>query len=462
MDEQYRTAEPGAAAFSPVQLRKKVSRLKPRPAAPYPDAVAAFLAGHNGRCLSLLHRNASIDASLLRARAYLRMRRFEAAHVELTQAAVPLGDHARCAEQQFLLGTTLARTGRFDEAQVALANADIYATSSGDRDVVTEAASFRAFSAFLCGNYDEVETIAVDALDERSGSAHARLLEMRALVAALRGDVDRQIALLFAANEHLVGLPGRDLYLEANMLNNLAVPVLEADPVGLADYIRDRASEIAWHEELQLQHFHVTHHLAWIDALFGDHLSAFRRFRAAVDLAPSPARRAEAFVSRGVLARDLEEPINAAECVADAEDQIDRVDWNATRDDERLALVQFAALIAPSQPDHAGYHVDRYKSISQSINRFDLAGHGDPLYRAKETHAFGVIAGHTRGSHFARPLLHEAYRLFRTISSNWRAAIVALDLFELEHDESMLAFALNEASRLPDSWLATRCKRTAR
>lgn len=428
---------------------------------PYADALAAFLQGRHVRCLSLLHGHDSLEASLLRARAFLRMRRFDEAHAELTQPTLPLGDHARCAEFQFLLGTTLARIGKFHEANEALAVADAYATSSCDGNLVTEVASYCAFTAFLCGNYDEVQEIASEALSERNGSAHARLLEMLGFVAALRGDSESQLMMLLAANEHLRQLQSRDTYLEANMLNNLAVAVIEADPSGLAAYIRARASEIEWHDELGLLHFHVTHHLGWLDALGGDELSAFRHFRTAIDVAPTAARRAEALVSRGLLARAMEESINAAECLADADEQIVGVDWNATTDDERIVLIEFATLVSSSDPERAAHLVDRYKAIHSSINRFDLAGHGDPLHRGKELHAFGIVA-RDLGRASAIPSLHEAYQLFRSVSSNWRAALVALDLFECVGDPSMLAFAQREAARLPHSWFAQRCFRASR
>ena len=433
----------------------KVVRLEPRLAS-YAEASATFLTGRSMRCISLLRGHDSIEASFLRTRAYLRMRRFDDAYAELGKWVPPLDDHATCAQHQFLLGTTLARGGKVDEAREALASADAYATSTADPILITEVASYRAFTAYLRDEFDEMEAIAFDSLDARGGSAHARLLEMLGFVAALRGNVDRQIAMLLAANQHLLRLPARDMYLEANMLVNLAVPVVEANPPGLAQFVRTRAGEIAWHDDLRTLHFAVTHHLAWLDALAGEHISAFRRLRVAAELGPSPARRAEALVSRAILAREMGESINAAECVADAKDQVDQVDWNATNEDERLSLIEFAALIAPWEPERAASHVERYKAISQAINPFNLAAHGDPLYRAKEAYALGLVAWRSRGPVFATPSLHEAFRLFRSASSCWRAASVALDLYQIEGDRTMLSFARREVIRIPHSWLARR------
>lgn len=392
-------------------------------------------------------------------RALLRASRVDDAAVELGQSVPPFGDHAASAVHQFLLGTTLARQGEYETAHEALANAETYAACTGDREIIAEAAYYRALAAFMRGDFSQTEDIAGEALDERGGSAHARLLDLLGLVAGLRGDVERQIMMHLAAKEHAVSLKRRDVFFEANILNNLAIPVAEVNPPGLADFVRAHAATIAWNDELRALRFHVTHHLAWLDALAGNHLSAFRNFRLAVDLAPTPARRAEALVGRGYLAREIGESVNAAECIADADDLVRQIDWNSTDDDEREALLHLATLLAPSDFARAAQHIERYKAIPKQIDRLNVAAHGNPFFRAKEAYAFGLVAKEERGVSFALPLLQEAYRLFRSVSSSWRAALVALDLFELTGDAAMLTFARLHANRVPHSWLARRVAR---
>ncbi len=437
-----------------------VVRLAPRKA-PYEDAVDAYLAGRPKSCLNLLHGHDSAAASLLRVRAFLRSGRQDDAIGELEESVPPFADHAASAVHQFLLGTALARRGTFDEAQEALVNADTYATSSADGELITEAAYYRALTAFMRGDFVQAENIASETLDEQGGSAHARLLELLGLVAGLRGDVERQMTMLLAANEHLTRLSARDVWLEASMLNNLAVPVAEGNPPKLAAFVRDRANTIAWNDELRPLRFHVTHHLAWLEALAGNHLAAFRHFKSAIDLAPTLPRRAEALVGRGYLARELGEPVNAAECIADAEELARQIDWNATDDDEREALLHLATLIAPSNAERADQYMDRYKAIPKPIDRLNIAAHGNPFFRAKEAYAFGLVAGKLHGASFGLDLLREAFGLFRSVSSNWRAAVVALDLYELVGDRAMLHYAREHAARIPQSWLARRVGRLA-
>ncbi len=335
----------------------------------------------------------------------------------------------------------------------------MYAVSSCDRELITEAAYYRALTAFMHGDLCGVEDIASEALDDQAGSAHARLVELLGLVAGVRGDVDRQIMMLIAANDHFRQIENRDTYLEANALNNLAIPAAEVNAPGPADTVRRLADATVWNDEMHALRFHVTHHLAWLDALAGNYLSAFRHFRSAVELAPTLARRAEALVSRGYLSREMGEPLNAAECAADAEDLVRQINWNATEDDERLALLNLATLVAPVEPARAARHVERYKAIPKAINPMNVAAHGDPLYRAKEAHAFGLVAREHRGSAFAVPLLQEAHRLFRSVASNWRAALVAMDLYDIADDRSMLEFARAQGARVPQSWLARRIAR---
>jgi len=448
-----------------VQLREgckaiqNVVRLAPR-RAPYEDAVEAYLAGRPKACLTLLHGHDSASASLLRVRAFLRTLRVDEAIVELGQCVPRFGDHAASATHQFLLGTALARRGEFENAHEALANAKGYAVSTGDRELITEGAYYRALTAFMRGDLAETEDIASVTLDDQGGSAHARLLELLGLVAAIRGDVERQIMMLLAANEHLIRLNARDVWLEANVLNNLAVPVAETNPPEIAAFVRDRASAIEWNDELQLLRSYVVRHLAWLEALAGNHLSAYRHFRTAIGLGPTPARRTEAYVGLGYLALEMGETINAAECIAEAEELVGQVDWSASND-ERLVLLHLATLVAPSDPVRAAQHIDRYKSISKQINPMYVTAHGDPLLRAKESHSFGLVANAQHGAAFALPLLHEAHRLFRSVSSDWRAAVVALDIHELNGEPAMLTYAREHAARIPHSWLARRVARLA-
>ena len=394
-------------------------------------------------------------------RALLRTVRVDEAIEELGQCVPRFGDHVASATHQFLLGTALARRGEYDNAHEALANAQSYALSTSDRELITEAAYYRALTAFMRGDLAQTEDIASETLDDQGGSAHARLLELLGLAAGLRGDVDRHIMMCLAANEHLMRLVSRDMWLEANMLNNLAIPIAEVNPPGLGAFVRDRASDIAWNDELRPMRFHVTHHLAWLDALAGNHLSAYRHFRSAIKLGPTTARRAEAVAGLGYLAREMGEAINAAECVAEAEELVAQVDWSASDNDERLALLHLATLVAPSDPGRAAQHVDRYKAIPKLINRMYVTAHGNPIDRAKEAHAFGLVAKAQFGATFALPLLHEAFGLFRSVSSNWRAAAVALDLYELAGDGAMLHYAQEHAARIPQSWLARRLARLA-
>ena len=435
-----------------------VVRLAPRKA-DYQAALDAYLAGRSKASLALLYGDDSIDGSLLRVRALLRIGREGDAIGELSQNVPPFSEHAKSAVHQFLVGTAFARNRRYDEAFEALRNAESYARSTGDSELITETAFYRALTAFMRGDYVQAEDIASETLDDGCGTSHARLLDLLGLVAGLRGDVDRQIIMHVAANEHLSRVDRPDAYFDAGALNNLAVPAAEVNPPGMAEFIRQRARAIPWNDELRPLRFHVTHHLAWLEALAGNHVAAFREFRAAVALAPTPARGAEALVGRGYLAREMGETMWAAECVAHAEELVEQVDWNASDDDERHALLQLATLVAPVDPIRASRHVERYKALKRTMNPMHVVAHGGVLFRAKEAHAFGLVAHQQHGAAFAATLLRDAHRLFRSISSNWRAALVALDLHDLVGDRAMLAYAREHAARVPQSWLARRVAR---
>ncbi|MFN2459489.1 MAG: hypothetical protein ABR591_02155 [Candidatus Velthaea sp.] len=357
-----------------------------------------------------------------------------------------------------MLAGALARIGDPEAAREALVEADLYATCAGSNFLNAEVGYFKAVTAWTARDFATAERIAFEALDESAGTSHARLLELLALAAGMRGNSSQHIALLQNAIGHLERLETRDVFLEANMLNNLAIPASETNAPGLRDFISTRLHDIPWHEELLSLRFHVTRHLAWLDALTGDHLSAFRRFRAASDMARGPAWKIFALTDRAYLAREMGEALSAAESVADAEELVANVDWKACEADEARGLLMLATLVAPSDPARAAGYVERYTARRKKMDPTLMAAHSDPLHRARELHALALVE-HADHRECAERYLREAHRLFIAAGSRWRAAVVALDIYERTGDENSLRFARDHADRIPQSWLARRISR---
>ncbi len=204
----------------------------------------------------------------------------------------------------------------------------------------------------------------------------------------------------------------------------------------------------------------LTRRDAWRDALAGDHVGAYRRFRTAAALAPSDAWRVLALADRAALARELGELLTAADAIGEAEELADRIDWNATSSDERCGLLLLAVLLAPQTPAWAQARLDTFNSIATKGDADAAAPSNDKHQRAAEAYAFGATAAACGRASEAIPLLGEAFELYRERRYDWRAVAVALDLHELNGDAALLAFARKRALRVPHSWLARRVAKT--
>jgi len=366
------------------------------------------------------------------------------------------------AEHRMALASALSRNGEPDEARRALVEADVYATFVREPELITEVQYYRASQAYVAQDYAAAETIAKAALssNDESPFAASKLLCLLAMIKGLRSDPIGQIETLRLALDSLDRCTNRDIYLEAIILNNIAIPAAEINPPGVREFLTLRYDTIPWNDENSIWQFHILHQLAWLDALNGDHLSAFGRFRSASRIAPSFAWQALALAGRAYLAREMDERLTASECFSDASASIQKVTWSNSISSESVSLLMLASLAAKTDVEASAAFLKTFESAAVHIDPIRSAAHADPILAGLEAHAYGLVS--IAGSERAKALmfLRKAYGLFVSVGSTWRAAVVALDIYDITHEDDMLVFAREQAARVPHSWLARRLSQT--
>jgi hypothetical protein len=454
-----------------VDVGREVARLRPR-AKPIEDAVLAFQSARLRECLGALHGNATIAASLLRARTLLRLNRADAALETLPPLAHD-GDasHATIAETCILRAAALARTSRYAHAHDALAEAWVHVVSAANVALEAEFEYYDALLAWLEGRFPAAEAGArsIEALavpDEpwlappagypvSLAVTRARALELRAFEAARNGRLLEQARLVRRGLAMLRDAAPPDRYVEASLLRNLAISARETGCVADAEAIGERVAVFEWTPDLAEQRYHIERALGWCRALAGDHVGALRRFREASRLAVTPPWQLFAVIDRAYLAAELGQHISAEEEVAHACELAASIDWDATAGEESSALLLLAQLVAKRDAEEATRLLERFREARKHASALAF-GPLDPRLRGSESYARAQVALGCGDRFTAIAFLTDAFEAWNRAGSKWRAALAASDLARLGAGDTFARFADREIHKRPTSWLALR------
>ena len=431
-----------------------VVRLLRTPAA-FDDAVALFRAASLEQCLSALHGNATLPASILRARTLMRLERLRDAAAELARAAQRAQDDATAMQRgeiAMLLAATQFRSGDATASEEHLAAARAYVWSTRDADLHSELDRHTATMRWAQGRLDDAERHARRALSGRSPLHKALALEMVGAIEGGRRHFQTQVACAEEALDVLAQGTCPDVWVEGALLRTLAVLAHQLGLGAVAERVEARALGLAWTPELAQQHYETLRNLAWCAVVAGDHLKAFRLFRESARYAPSTAWQLFSFLDRSYLAREMGERIFAAAELDEAERLASQVRWDATTGGERCALLLLAELVAANDPARAESILARYRAIKPGMSV--LVSQRDGMLRALEAHAFGVVSAAAGQTARAGELLHESFDIWRSSGFVWRATRTAVELADMLGDRRHLDFARDRIAGFPNAWFA--------
>ena len=421
------------------------------------------------RCLSILRGHTSVDAAALQGRTLLRLGRSDEAveileHGLAKSAELP---HRNRAELEMLHASALANVGRIPEATAAFDDARAYVQASMCPALEAEFDLLEALAYFMARNPRRCEVGCAKALAPAPfvfgpmphfvpiEHTRARVYSLRGYIAASVGHYGDQLRHARRSVDELESCPIPDEWLRLTMLSHVAMLAREMGDLREAAFVRRRLNEATWIEELAPIRYEILRSLAWLSAIRGDHLSAFRDLRAAMDLATSNSLRLAVSVDKAYLARELRQDVVAREELDYAERLSDSINWEELGNGEIDVLVRFAQALAPENAAKARSLLSRYRRLRgarQSIHPSSF----DERARLIEVVADGIICRAEGRIERAIELLQDAFVRWTKSRHKWRAAIVAVELAELGAGNSSNSFLGEQAALYPNSWIALR------
>lgn len=214
---------------------------------------------------------------------------------------------------------------------------------------------------------------------------------------------------------------------------------------------------IAWTPDIEVRRFLCLRALAWHAFLQGDSARAQWLFKDSKDHAPTPAWKVMAHVDRAFVARTALNEAWATEELYQADALARSIEWQTTRDEERMALITLAILFTPIDLGQAQRYVSTYIQLgSESLDPTLGASHDPRRSVAHQKYAAGRVQAMLGNTNLAIRSLEGAYEIFAQIAHDYRAALAAQALFELTQNETWLQLARGHATRFPSSALAQR------
>jgi DNA-binding CsgD family transcriptional regulator len=202
---------------------------------------------------------------------------------------------------------------------------------------------------------------------------------------------------------------------------------------------------------------------AWLFALDGDAVRAYAKAQEAERVAPTDAWRVRGLTYRAAIAAAFGELVAAQTFAVEARALADRVDWNATVDEERSALLLLADVFTGFDPTGASEVLAVFDAIETPLAATRVLSGGDVRYRGWIAFVRASVARSRGELALAAPLYATALEAFRSCGYRWREAQTLAALADLPPAvrTDTVAAPLDEAVALvarhfPKAFLARR------
>ncbi len=407
----------------------------------------------------------TLPARLLRARSLLKLQRPKDALAELPEREVlALTDADIRSTARMLRGHALARIDASKGAAVLAALAAEIEPLRIATAVRAEITYFRALAHWSTGELDEAAQLAC-AVEWSAGDVLAvRAMTLRGFIAMSKCSYDGAL-LLFRASARAYGrCIERDADLAATIAHEIA---------SLEQTLRS-ATETGSHRKRTFpgeglepvvvtpDRLSITYNDAWLYALDGEAPAAFRKAREVTVLAEaldSAPWRVWALGNAAAIAAAFGEHAGALGFVEAAEDLAVSVSWNATRDNQRLALLQLAEVRAAVAPETASDALRRYDTVTAPMDRTRVLRDrsSDSRLLAWDTFVRGLVWRAQGQRDIAATHFSKAAQVFRLSGYLWREAHALIELSMTTREREPLERAFEIVStNFPRSFLVRR------
>ncbi|HTD36297.1 MAG TPA: helix-turn-helix transcriptional regulator [Candidatus Limnocylindrales bacterium] len=339
-----------------------------------------------------------------------------------------------------LHGAALARLVPAHGIAVLAAIADTAQRERAHPAVRAEIAYFRAVAHWSADELDRAEELAREAQRNGRDVLAVRALQLRAFIAAVRPTATRfadALALFRNAARAYGRCRERDLDLATIIMQQTAAleqTLRSANVPGTHRTARgSRALPGTAFPALgpSPAFLRLCYDDAWLFALDGDSVTALAKMREADEAAQTPAWHAWTRAASAAISAFFGESGAARDAADHATSLAKSVDWNATTDDERLALLHLAETYAYlGDAGAASIALGRFDEIARPMDptRILRRRDRDPRFVGWYAHVLGLVRRGEGDPMSAAASLSAAVQAFRSCGYLWREAVSLIEL----------------------------------
>jgi DNA-binding CsgD family transcriptional regulator/predicted negative regulator of RcsB-dependent stress response len=243
--------------------------------------------------------------------------------------------------------------------------------------------------------------------------------------------------------------------------HTLATLIREMNLPDAIPVVERHLRECTWPQDLNLQRFQSLKALGWSHALRGDYFNAFRYLKQSGTFAPNDAWRTIALLDRAYLARCVNESRWSRQELDEADEVAQRVDWHATRNEERVGLLLLAEMFAPIDSGKAARYMALYRELGELNAPFLLYSQDERLH-ALADYSAGVTQLALGNTNAGVKLLRQSLAAYEHAGYDWRAGRSAIRLYEATGAPEYLDLATEKLRHYPNSWLAEELRKHSR
>jgi DNA-binding CsgD family transcriptional regulator len=359
---------------------------------------------------------------------------------------------AEGAQRAVLLAAAHAQTGKFAVADDFFREAENLAAQLRDPRLASEVAYYRARRYLFESKVDQARALLPEVRKANSAALRLRAIFLESTICAREWRYRDQARLLAELLQATKEQSGEHIEVRAWATHTLAALAREMPLAYAPSLVEAQLSGHPWPPDFAVQRFQALKALGWCRALSGDYFNAFRFLKRSAEEAVGDAWHAVAACDRAYLARCNDEPLWSRQELAEAEDLAARVDWHATQNEERIALLLLAELFAPLDTARAAFYLAQYDELGDIKSR-QLHFRDDPRPTAIAQHCSGIVHIATGKRRLGIESLRKSLQTFDEIGYDWRAGRSALRLYEVTRDGAYLERAIEKLQHYRNSWL---------